>query len=56
MEDRRDNPGRRRSDPSAERLVDLVTQVLGSLEGIALAIGEVRKEIAEQNKRTDGGH
>lgn len=59
MEDRRDNPGRRRGDPNAAKLVELVTQVLGALEGLSLSVGEVRKAIEEQNKKldlTDGGH
>lgn len=49
--ERRESSGRRRGDPNAERLVELVTQVLGSLEGIALSIGEVRKAVEEQNKK-----
>lgn len=59
MEDRRESPGRRRTDPNTERLVDLVTQVLGALEGLSLSVGEVRKAIEEQSKKqdlTDGGH
>jgi hypothetical protein len=59
MEDRRETPGRRRTDPNAEKLVELVTQVLGALEGLSLSVGEVRKAIEEQNKKfnlTDGGH
>jgi len=55
--ERRKESGRRKTDPNTEKLVELVTQVLGALEGLSLSVGEVRKAIEEQNRhRTNGGH
>ena len=55
--ERRKDSGRRKTDPNTEKLVELVTQVLGALEGLSLSVGEVRKAIEEQNKHlTNGGH
>jgi len=55
--ERRKESGRRKTDPNTEKLVELVTQVLGALEGLSLSVGEVRKAIEEQNKHlTNGGH
>ena len=55
--ERRKESGRRKTDPNTEKLVELVTQVLGALEGLSLSVGEVRKAIEEQNRhQTNGGH
>ena len=45
---------RRRGDPNAERLVELVTEVLGALQGISLSIHDLRKSIEENNERNGG--
>ena len=42
---------RRRGDPNAEKLVELVTEALGALQGISLSIHDLRKVIEEQNDR-----
>ena len=41
---------RRRGDPNAEKLVELVTEALGALQGISLSIHDLRKVIEEQNE------
>ena len=42
---------RRRGDPNAEILVQLVTEVLGALNGLSMSIHDLRKSIEEQNDR-----
>lgn len=42
---------RRRGDPNAEILVQLVTEVLGALNGLSMSIHDLRKVIEEQNDR-----
>ena len=39
---------RRRGDPNAEKLVELVTEALGALQGISLSIHDLRKSIEEK--------
>jgi len=48
--ERRQAP-RRRGDPHAEKLVALVTEVLGALNGLSMSIHDLRKSIEEQNDR-----
>ncbi len=48
--ERRQAP-RRRGDPHAEKLVALVTEVLGALNGLSMSIHDLRKVIEEQNDR-----
>jgi hypothetical protein len=47
--ERRQTP-RRRGDPHAEKLVALVTEVLGALNGLSHSIHDLRKVIEEQNE------
>ena len=42
---------RRQGDPHAEKLVALVTEVLGALQGLSLSIHDLRKSIEESNER-----
>ena len=41
---------RRQGDPHAEKLVALVTEILGALQGLSLSIHDLRKVIEEQNE------
>jgi hypothetical protein len=59
--ERRKDSGRRRTDPNTEKLVELVTQVLGSVEGLSMNIGDLRRtmlQIHEEQKQmlNSGGH
>ena len=45
--ERRQAP-RRRGDPHAEKLVALVTEILGALQGLSLSIHDLRKVIEEK--------
>ena len=42
---------RRRGDPHAEKLVALVTEVLGALNGFSHSIHDLRKSIEESHER-----
>lgn len=42
---------RRQGDPHAEKLVALVTEVLGALNGLSHSIHDLRKSIEESHER-----
>ena len=42
---------RRQGDPHAEKLVALVTEVLGALQGLSLSIHDLKKSIEESHER-----